>query len=138
MSRCDRTPHRSDVSVSPTRARAHACGVRVYWVAPDAQAQNGFLPRHACARRARRRRPAIHHREQNDQNIRRRLVRRRVRASDNVLGGSQARQWRLTYTRAHCEFEQKKPSDQERTNFWYDACRTGLATVKEGRASFTP
>ena len=57
MSGCDRTPHRSDVSVSPTHARTHARGMRVYWVSRDARAaQNGFPPRHACARRGRRRR----------------------------------------------------------------------------------
>ena len=55
MSGCDRTSQRSDVSVSPTHARTHARGMRVYWVSPDARAQNGFSPRYACA--------AIHHRE---------------------------------------------------------------------------
>ena len=49
------------------------------------------------------------------------LVRRRMRASDNVCGESQARQMA-----ADCR---EKSSGPEGTNFWYDTCRTGFGAT---------
>ena len=126
MSGCDRTSHRSDVSVSPTRARTHARGMRVYWVSPDAQAQNGFSPRHACARRARKRRRRQYITESN--------TTRTCGATQTAGPEAHAckrqcarRVVRLAYTRAHCEFETKGEK-----NLWPILAQG--PGVKEGRA----
>ena len=103
MSGCDRTPHRSDVSVSPTCTRTHVRGMRVR------RKTGSRLDTHVLEELAgdgvgktsqRVKRPE--HTEPH-----KRLVRRRVRASDSVRGGCRHGKWWLKHKRAHCESETK-------------------------------
>ena len=134
MSGCDRTPHRSDVSDSPTRAceRMRA-----------ACARTGYGQMHRRKTGSRLGTRALE--ELAGQNIRSRTngwFGGACVPATMCLEGRRHGKWRLTYTRAHCEFE-----TQGEKTFGPGGPTFGMTHVepdwppepgvKEGRASFT-